>query len=142
MVFVSNTLTRYEASIRLASHGIGRKELDLKPFKKLTSYKVHLQNGLDRGFKYSTKLKENSMNRILKRAQEKLNSASAKASAVVATVATVSSNAFAADPAWLTSVTTELSNIPTMISGVIVTGVAIYMAPIAWSKIKHAIGRS
>ena len=54
MVFVSNTLTRYEASIRLASHGIGRKELDLKPFKKLTSYKVHLLNGLDRGFKDST----------------------------------------------------------------------------------------
>lgn len=54
----------------------------------------------------------------------------------------LSTGAFAADPAWLTSVTTELSNIPTMISGVIVTGVAIYMAPIAWSKIKHAIGRS
>ena len=51
--------------------------------------------------------------------------------------------AFAAgDPAWLTAVTTELDLIPVMIGGVIVAGVAIYMAPIAWSKVKHAIGRS
>lgn len=54
MVFVSNALTRWEASIRLASHGISRSELDLKPFKKLTSYKFHIRNGLDRGFKDST----------------------------------------------------------------------------------------
>lgn len=54
MVFVSNALTRWEASIRLASHGISRSVLDLKPFKKLTSYKFHIRNGLDRGFKDST----------------------------------------------------------------------------------------
>lgn len=49
MVFVSNALTRWEASIRLASHGISRSELDLKPFKKLTSYKFHIRNGFYRG---------------------------------------------------------------------------------------------
>lgn len=58
------------------------------------------------------------------------------------TVALFSSGAFAADPTWLTEVTTELSAIPTMIAGIITTGVAIYMAPIAWAKIKHAIGRA
>ena len=57
-------------------------------------------------------------------------------------VAGLSSNAMAADPAWLTQVTTELGAIPTMIGAIIVTAVSIYMAPIAWSKIKHAIGRS
>lgn len=56
--------------------------------------------------------------------------------------ALLSTSAFAADPLWLTEVTTQLGAIPVMIGGVIVTGVAIYMAPIAWSKIKHAIGRS
>lgn len=50
--------------------------------------------------------------------------------------------AFAADPAWFTTVKEELDSIPLMITGVIITGVAIYMAPIAWSKVKHAIGRS
>jgi len=60
----------------------------------------------------------------------------------VAFIAFLTSGAFAADPAWFTSVTDELGLIPTMIGSVIVTGVAIYMAPIAWSKIKHAIGRA
>lgn len=60
----------------------------------------------------------------------------------VAVTAFLTSGAFAADPAWLTAVTDELGAIPTMISGIIVTGVAIYMAPIAWGKIKHAIGRA
>lgn len=53
----------------------------------------------------------------------------------------IATGAFAADPTWLTQVTTELGAIPTMIGGIIVTGVSIYMAPIAWSKIKQAIGR-
>ena len=55
---------------------------------------------------------------------------------------TLASNAMAADPAWFTTVTTELGNIPTMIGTVIVAAVGIYMAPIAWSKIKYAIGRA
>lgn len=49
--------------------------------------------------------------------------------------------AFADDPAWLASVTTELTAIGTMIGGVIVALVSIYMAPIAWSKIKHVLSR-
>lgn len=60
----------------------------------------------------------------------------------VAVIASLTSGAFAADPLWFTAVTDELGLIPVMIGSVIVAGVAIYMAPIAWSKIKHAIGRA
>jgi len=54
----------------------------------------------------------------------------------------LSSNAMAADPTWFTTVTDSLSSVPTMIEAIIVVGVSIYMAPIAWGKIKHAIGRA
>ena len=52
MVFISNCLTRWEASNRLSSHGISARELNLKSFKNLLQSPS--KNGLDRGFKDST----------------------------------------------------------------------------------------
>lgn len=53
----------------------------------------------------------------------------------------LSSNAMAADPEWFTAVTTELGGIPTMITAILITLVAIFIAPIAWGKIKYVLQR-
>lgn len=53
----------------------------------------------------------------------------------------LSSNAMAADPTWYTDVNTALTAIVAMIGGVIATLVSIFIAPIAWSKIKYVLQR-
>lgn len=53
----------------------------------------------------------------------------------------LSSNAMAADPAWLTLLTTELTAIQGYVVGVISAIVAIQIAPLAWNFIKRVIGR-
>lgn len=54
----------------------------------------------------------------------------------------LSSNAMAAEPAWLTLLTTELTAIQGYVIGIIGAVVAIYIAPLAWNFIKRVIGRS
>lgn len=61
---------------------------------------------------------------------------------VFVTVVGLSSNAMAAEPAWLTLLTTELTAIQGYVIGIIGAVVAIYIAPLAWNFIKRVIGRS
>lgn len=137
MVFVSNALTRWEASIRLASHGISRSELDLKSFKKLTSYKFHIRNGLDRGFKDSTTQKEFQM-----KLTNGLTGVKKYVAMGLLAIVGLSSNVMAADPAYVTDLLTELGAIKVMVGSIIGAVVAIYLVPIAWGFIKRVIGRS
>lgn len=136
MVFVSNALTRWEASIRLASHGISRSELDLKPFKKLTSYKFHIRNGLDRGFKDSTTQKEFQM-----KLKNGLTGVQKYVAMGALAIVCLSSNVMAEDDAWFTALSSKLTSVQTMVGTVVAAIVAIFLVPIAWGFIKKAIGR-
>lgn len=53
----------------------------------------------------------------------------------------LSSNAMAADPTWLTTLTTELSSIQTMVGTVVGAIVAIAVVPLAWNFVKRVVSR-
>lgn len=53
----------------------------------------------------------------------------------------VSSNAVAADPAWMTTLTTELTGIQAMTVTIIGAIVAIAVVPLAWNYVKRVISR-
>lgn len=57
-------------------------------------------------------------------------------------VACLSSNAMAADPQYVTDLTTELAAIKVMVGTIIGAIVAIYLVPIAWGFIQKVLNRS
>lgn len=138
-IFVSNSSTRWEAIMRLASRGIDAKDLNLKSFQ--TCYKVHSLSGLDRGFQYSTTQRRCSMKRMLKRAKDKLKGASAKVAVAGTAVASTATNTFAADPQWFTDATTQMTAIGVM-AGVALGGViTVKLIPLAWKYIAPIFSR-
>lgn len=56
-------------------------------------------------------------------------------------VAGLSSNVMAADPAWYTDLTTQLTSIQGMVSAALATVIAIALSPIAWDKVKKVLNR-
>ena len=55
--------------------------------------------------------------------------------------ALASVGAFAADPAWYTDLTTQLTSINTMVVTVLSTVIAIALAPLAWTYVKRVLSR-
>lgn len=53
----------------------------------------------------------------------------------------LSSNAMAADPAWYTDLTTQLTSINGMVFAVLGSVIAISLAPLAWGYVKKVLNR-
>lgn len=53
----------------------------------------------------------------------------------------LSSNAMAADPAWFTDLTTQLSGIQIMVLAVLASVISISLAPLAWGFVKKVLHR-
>ncbi|WP_041956865.1 hypothetical protein [Sulfurospirillum arsenophilum] len=54
---------------------------------------------------------------------------------------TLASNAMAADPAWFTDLTTQLTGIQVMVLAVLGSVIAISLAPLAWGFVRKVLHR-
>ena len=81
------------------------------------------------------------MNRMLKRAKDKLKGASAKVAVAGTAVAGTVSNGVAADPTWFTDATTQMTAIGVMAGTALGAVIAVKLVPLAWKYIAPIFSR-